>query len=398
MKCNIFDMNNEGAGVTKIDNVVTFVDGGLIGDELDIEIIRKDKKFNNAKINKIINNSIERTIPICKYYNECGGCDLMHQLYKYQLEFKKRNVLNNLKHISDINIDNCEIVYDKELNYRNHVIFEVENDKIGFYKKNTNEIVNIDECLIVDNKINETLSNIKKFIELYKNNNIERISVKVFDEILICIYGEFKLIDEFKNIVKYNSLYINDKFIDGKNNINVSLGKYKYNVSSKTFFQKNIYITEKLYDYIKSLVNPNETVLDLYSGISSIGIYISDKVKEVTSIEVVEESTISAKENILLNNIDNISVICGKTEDNLDKFNNIDTIIVDPPRFGINRKGIEDIIRINSNKIIYVSCNSTTLARDINLLKNNYEISNIKLFDMFPNTHHCESVAILERR
>ena len=151
----------------------------------------------------------------------------------------------------------------------------------------------------------------------------------------------------------------------------------------------------KLYDYIKENVDGN--VLDLYCGVGSIGIYISDKVKSITGIEIINDAIKNAENNKKINNVNNIKFICGKVEDNLDDINNIDTIIVDPPRVGLNKKAIDNIITINPNKIIYVSCNSTTLARDINYMKN-YKLKNIKLFDMFPNTNHIESVCILERK
>ena len=151
-----------------------------------------------------------------------------------------------------------------------------------------------------------------------------------------------------------------------------------------------------MFKYIKSLVDKNEKILDLYCGTGSIGIYLSDKVSSVIGIEEVNEAIIDAKENAKINNITNIEFISGKVEDNIEKFKKIDTIIVDPPRVGVSKKVINNILNINPKKLIYVSCNSSTLARDLKLLENNYEIKSIKLFDMFPNTYHVECVCILK--
>lgn len=394
----VINQNNEGYGIVKNNDKVVFIPYSLTGDVIDYDIIKENKKYDMGKIINIINESNERTKPICKYYYECGGCNLMHQKYKYQLEFKVNKVINNLKHISNINIDNIDIIYDNSFNYRNHITLSVKKDVIGFYKNNSNEIIDIDYCYISNDKTNNVLKEIRLFLNKYKNNYIDKISIKVFDEVLINISSnDFNLINEFKRFVNFDSLYINDKYVLGKKYIIAKLNDYKYKVSSKDFFQKNTNMTIKLYDYIKELVNNNETVLDLYCGSGGIGIYISDKVKSVIGIEVIKESIDNALENALLNNINNIKFICGKVENNINNIKNIDTIIVDPPRVGLNKNAIKDILKINSNKIIYVSCNSTTLARDINLLKEYYSIECIKLFDLFPNTEHIETVILLQK-
>ena len=157
-------------------------------------------------------------------------------------------------------------------------------------------------------------------------------------------------------------------------------------------------MTIKLYDYIKTLVNKDENILDLYCGSGGIGIYISENAKNIIGIEIIEDAVLNARENARINNINNINFKSGKVEYNLDDIKDIDTIIVDPPRVGLNRKAIDDILKINPKRIIYVSCNSTTLARDLNYLKDVYELEEIKLFDLFPNTHHVESICVLRKK
>ena len=157
-------------------------------------------------------------------------------------------------------------------------------------------------------------------------------------------------------------------------------------------------MTIKLYDYIKTLVNKDENILDLYCGSGGISIYISENAKNIIGIEIIEDAVLNASENAKINNINNINFKSGKVEYNLDDIKDIDTVIVDPPRVGLNKKAIDDILKINPKRIIYVSCNSTTLARDLNYLKDMYELEEIKLFDLFPNTHHIESVCVLIKK
>ena len=394
----VINQNNEGLGIIKNNEKIVFVPFSLPEEIVDYEIIKENKKYDEGKLLNIKNVCYERQDVKCPYYVNCGGCDLMHQKYEYQLEFKKKKVINNLKHISNIEIDNIDIESDNEFNYRNHITLSVNNDKIGFYKNHTNEIIDIDYCFISNDKINNALKEIRKFLSKYNDNNINRISIKAYNEVLINIESSnFKLINEFKDYVHFDSLYINDKYVFGKKEITVNLDNYKYNVSSKDFFQKNTEMTVKLYSYVKDLLDNNENILDLYCGSGGIGIYVSDKVKSVLGIEIIEEGINNAKENARINNVKNIKFICGKVEENLENIKNIDTIIVDPPRVGLKRSAISDILKIDAKRIIYVSCNSVTLARDLNYLKDTYKLESIKLFDLFPNTHHVESVVLLSK-
>jgi len=394
----VINQNNEGLGIIKNNDKIVFVPFCLSNEKVSYEIIKQNKKYDEGKLLDIIEISNERQEAKCPYYFKCGGCDLMHQKYEYQLKFKVNKVINNLKHISNIDIDTIDIEYDNEFNYRNHITLSVDKNIIGFYKNHTNEIIDIDYCLISNDKINNILKEIKEFINKYKDNNIDRISIKAYNEILINIESnDFKLIPEFKEYVHFDSLYINNMHILGNKQVTANLNNYKYNVSSTDFFQKNTEMTIKLYSYVKNLLNNDENILDLYCGSGGIGIFVSDKVKSVLGIEIIEDAIKNAKENALINNVKNIKFICGKVEDNLENISEIDTIIVDPPRVGLKRSAIDDILKINANRIIYVSCNSVTLSRDLNYLKDRYKIDCIKLFDLFPNTHHVESVVLLSK-
>ena len=393
----ITSLNNEGLGITRVDNKVVFVPYSAIGDVIDLKIIEDKRNYSIGEITDIKEKSNSRREASCPYYYICGGCNLMHIKYKNQLEFKKEKVINNLKHISNIEIKDISIESDNEYNYRNHIILRVDKNRIGFYKSHSNEIVDIKYCLISNEIINIKIDEIRDFLNKYKDNNINKISIKAFNGVLINIVSDdFTLMDEFIKYVKVDSLYINNELVYKNKSIKFKFDKFNFMVSNNSFFQKNTDMALKLYYYIKENIDDNSKILDLYSGIGSIGIFVADKCKSVLGVEIIESAVDNAKENSKINNINNIEFICGKVEDNLDNIKDIDTIIVDPPRVGLNKKAIENINKINPKKIIYVSCNSTTLARDINYL--NYEIKSIKLFDLFPNTHHVEIVVVLKRK
>lgn len=395
----IYKQNNEGNGICKIDNIVTFVPYTLPNELIKLEIIKHNKNYNDAKLLDIIKPSIERQEVMCPYYYRCGGCNLMHQIYQYQLDFKKDKVINNLKKISNIEVNNIDIISDIEYNYRNHIILHVENDNIGFYSHNTNNIVNIDKCYIVNDKINNIITGFKSFINTYKNHNINEIDIRSYDSTMVIIKSDkFNYKNELIKYINSDSIYINNDLVYGNKYGIISLDKYKYNISPNSFFQKNTNIANIMFKYIKSLLNTNSNVLDLYCGIGAISIYISDICNIVYGIEIIDDAIVDANINKEINNINNIEFICNDVENIINNYKNIDTIIVDPPRTGLSKKSLENIIDINSKNIIYVSCNSTTLSRDLNILKDKYTFKSIKLFDMFPNTDHVESVVLMSRR
>ena len=389
--------NNEGNGICKIDNKITFIPYTLSNEIINLNIICEHKNYNDGKLLKIIKPSSERCNPLCPYYYKCGGCNLMHEQYKYQLDFKKEKVINNLKHIANIDLNkNIEIIYNKELNYRNHITLSVNKDIMGFYENNSNDIVDIDKCLISNNKINKKIEEIKEFIKIYKNNNIEKVIIKAYNSVMINVISKnFELIEEFKKHVKCDSFYINNKYIYGLKKVSEKLNNYTFNVSPLSFFQKNTDVTVKLYDYIKSFISKSDSVLDLYCGTGTIGIYISSNAKKVIGIEIIDDGIKDAKENALINNVNNIEFISGSVENNINNITNINAIIVDPPRPGLSKTVINTIMNINVEKLIYVSCNSSTLSRDLKILSNKYDIVDIKLFDMFPNTSHVECACVL---
>ena len=394
-------LDHYGRGISYIDGKITFVENALDNEMVDIKNIKENKKYNEAIVTNLISKSKDRVVPKCKYYNLCGGCSIEHMSVNKQISFKKDKLENILGKFLKRNIAINDLVKLNNFNYRNKVVLHVKNNKLGFYQNGTNELVEIDECLLLNEKINDILKLLKQYIK--EEPNLEKITIKLgnkTDEVMLIIDGTVK---NYESLLKVSDcLIINNKCITKKDYINSYIGSKKYIIRKNTFFQVNYDIATRLYDDIKSIIiNKNsKNVLDLYCGSGTIGIYISDIVENVIGIEVVEDAVISAEENVRLNNIKNVKLILGKVEEKLDAIcnNNIDTIIVDPPRSGLHKRVIDTLKKIKAENIIYISCDPITMARDLSLLNDCYEIEDVTPYDMFPNTYHVECVCVLNRR
>lgn len=387
MEVKIEKQDHFGRGIAFIDKKICFIKDTLPSEIVDIEIVKNKKNFLEGKVNKIIVESSDRVKPICPYFGVCGGCDLMHQEYNKQLEFKKNKVKELLKRFSNIDINDIKINHSNNLNYRNKIVLH----DLGLYKEKSNDVVNIDKCYLVNDKINDIIKRLKN----YKINEAT-IKVSSLGKVML-IVDESIDIDKFKDI---DSLYVNDKLVLGNNYIEETINGLTFYIYKDSFFQVNYNVMNMLYqrivDYYKE--NSNLNVLDLYCGTGTIGMLISKYCKSVVGIEVNSDAIISAKLCKKINNISNIEFYLGKVEDTIDMIKDIDSIVVDPPRAGLDNHTIDTILKLNPKSIIYVSCDPTTLARDLNILKDKYSISNIELFDMFPNTYHVESFVVLERK
>lgn len=394
----INSMDHNGRGIGKLNGKIVFVNNALPGEIVEIKILKDNKKYIEADVNRYIKKSTKRITSPCPYFYICGGCDIMHLAYDDQLLFKQ-NKINNIvdRYLKTKTKINNIVGCDKYLNYRNKVTFQI-NHNLGFFKKNSNEIVNIDKCLIGHNKINELINNLKQLNLKYINNIVCRIGL---NELMVIIdtYNKDLNIEPIKNISNSIYLKIDKKYIHihGNKNIYEKLGNYKFIISPDSFFQININTCTKLYNKINQYVGSNVNVLDLYCGTGSIGIFVSEK-NNVLGIEINEDAIKDANENKKINNLNNIKFICG---DSGKKINNLnfkpDVIIVDPPRSGLNKETITNILKFKSNKLIYVSCDPMTMVRDLNILSQEYNIKEITPFDMFPNTKHIECVSILEK-
>lgn len=391
-------LDHYGRGITRNDEKICFVEDTLKDEDVEIEIIKNNKKYQEAIVRKYNKKSKLRVEPKCKYYNICGGCQLSHLVLEEQNKFKERKVEEIIYKYGNIKTKIMPLVTDDNFNYRNKVTLHIKNSRIGFYKNRTNEIIEIEKCLLLDEKINNLIKHLKK-LNLERCNKITIKLGNKTNEIMLIVDGVLEEINDLLKLV--DVLIINDKVLSKKDYIISVINDKKYKISKNSFFQVNKYVTEKLYNEIKNQIKKLDcrNALDLYCGTGTIGIYISDIVNKVIGIEVVNDAIEDAKCNAKINNIENIKFIKGKVEDKINNINeDIDTIILDPPRSGLHNNVIEVLKKIKSQNIIYVSCDPMTLARDINKLKDLYEIEYIKPFDMFPNTYHVECVCVMKLR
>lgn len=383
----INDEDDIGNGITRIDNFVVFVPYALKNEKIKVKITKINKRFATAKIEEIININDRRQCAKCKIFNECGGCSFLHLSFNEEKK-KKIDFINKL-----FNTNVKEILTNNEYNYRNKATFHVKNGMIGYYSENTNNLVEFDNCLLLDNRINEVYS-------VLKNINLSGISEVVVrtskNNIMVILKGqkeEFNY-DELVNKIKIDSLYLNDKLLYGSAYIIEELGNIKYSIYPNAFFQVNTDNMKIMYDKVKEYAGSGNKLLDLYCGTGTIGIYLKENFEEVTGIEVNKEAILNANINKNLNNLRNINFICGDAS--IAKNNDYDVIVVDPPRSGLSKKVIDFLNKSNAKTIVYVSCYPKTLKRDLDLL-DKYSMTKLECINMFNKTKHCEVITALER-
>ncbi len=400
--------DHDARGIGYIDGKVTFVDSVIPGDKVMVSISKSKKKYNVAKVVKFLEYSNKRINSICPFFDRCGGCDLHHINYEHQLVFKENKIKDIITKFASIDINKIKpilFISDNNFYYRNKVTFQVEKE-IGLFTKNSYKLVNVDKCYIASNKINEVLLKIKNKINL---ENIEQIIIRSSfynNKVMVIFIGKNINLSNIKKLennvdsiyVKQDNIY---NLVYGDNYLEEKLGNYIFKISPDSFFQVNPKMCVKLYDKIIEYGNfkGDEIVLDLYCGTGTIGIYISKFVHKVIGYEINEYAVKDAIINSKANLVDNIEFVCGSSELSFENItNNVDVIIVDPPRSGLNENTIKGIISVKPCKVIYVSCDPVTLARDLNLLSESYDVIEITPVDMFPNTKHVECVCVLNIR
>ena len=437
------DLNHDGMGVFKVNGFTIFALNSIIGEVALLEIEKVNSNYAQAKILEIKKKSKDRVTPICKQFLECGGCDLMHMKYSKQLEFKENMGKETLRRIGDLQtVDKvCEGIIGTDndnYHYRNKV--QIPFSKIGkktvcgFYKKKTHFIIPLEECYIQPQTCNEIAKFVKNlaneygidgYVENQKTGILKHLLIRKnsFNEYMVILVTRSDKINCLDEVVKkitnrypeVKSILLNIQEKDtnvilgsktvvlyGKDELIDELLGYKFKLSHRSFFQINHNQTEKLYLTVKEFAsfNKNDIVLDAYCGVGSIGITLSQSVKKVYGIEVVPEAVENAKENANINGINNITFYTGKVEEVISDLKdiNFDVVVVDPPRKGCDQSFIKTIIDNNIKKVVYVSCNVATLARDIKLLSDYYNVKRVKFVDMFPFSADVESVALLERK
>lgn len=396
MEVKIEKLDDFGRGICYIDNKVTFVPNTIPNDLVEIKITKEFKNYNEGKLINILIPSKKRIEPKCPYFSKCGGCVLQNMNYKDTLEYKKEKVTNIFKknklEINPIVIENANYY-----NYRNKISLKVIDKKIGYYEPKSHFIVEIDSCLVASNSINKTISLIKK---MGINNGLVTIRCNKNDEILIIIESKDKLnidVDSIKENIKLVGIVINNKLFYGEDFLYENINEIFYKISYDSFFQVNPYIAEKIFNIIKENIKPNETVLDIYSGVGTLSLTATTVAKKVIGIEIVENAVLNAIHNAKINKINNVDFLLNDATKAITKLNLFfDKVIVDPPRAGLTKTVIDTIKKIKPKEIIYVSCDPQTLVRDIKLLSDLYIINKFYIADMFSFSYHVESVCILK--
>lgn len=394
MQVRIVRMDDFGRGICYVDDKITFVPNSLTNDLLDIEITKETKKYNIGKIKKVL--VTKEKISPCPYSNECGGCSLLRMDYSNTLDFKKQKLENLFKKFGNLDLTIPVIASPKPLEYRNKITLHVEDGVVGLYKSESNEIIKIAECGLVPFKVNEFIKLIPDFrlkngeVVIRTNFNMELLINFITDDVL-----------EIPNLTAFKIAGIlqNGKILKGDDFLIEKINNMYFKVSYDAFFQINLGVTEKLFNLLLEMAPKGGNVLDLFCGTGTLGQTLSLFSNKVYGIEINKNATINATFNAKINGFSNCYYLCGDANFLIEKINEkIDLVIIDPPRSGMSKKGIELLKRVGASKIIYVACDPVTLIRDINYLKDEYDVKTVIGLDMFPFTYHVESLCVLEKK
>ena len=452
----IIDTASKGKSIAKHDGRAIFVQGAVPGDICDITVFKRRKKFWEARVEKVHAYSEIRTEPKCEHFGTCGGCKWQNMEYSSQLDFKQNEVLNNLKRIGGFKLPKCSQIIGSENKYfyRNKMEFTFSNkrwlslneiqseveitdkDALGFHVPSMfDKVINLNKCHLQKDPSNAIRLSVKQFADRNKltyfdirnqqgllrnlmirttsTNDLmvliqffeaDKKSIKLMMEHLKTTFQEITSLLYIINQKANNTMYDQEVICySGKDHIIEEMNGLYFKIGSKSFFQTNNEQAKVLYRKTKELaqIKKDQIVYDLYTGTGTIAQYVAESAKEVIGIDSVEEGINAAYENADRNNINNCTFYTGDmkdifTEEFIAINGSPDVIITDPPRDGMHKKVVEQIIKIKAERIVYVSCNSATQARDMSLMKDIYELKKIQPIDMFPQTHHVENIAVLE--
>ena len=453
----LIDIGSKGQSIAKNDDgIILMVKNGVPGDIVDVETYKKKKNYFLGNIIKYHSYSKYRVDPVCDHFGTCGGCKWQNIIYKTQTELKENKIRHAFKKLSETIKINSIVKCEKKYNYRNKLEFsfthnrwltsnEIKSDNnkierrgVGFHISGMwDKVVDINNChlqsdpsnkirlfikdIAIKNEISFFNSRLKKgllrnlmirntslgefmVVMQFYENNLEKITLILNN--LKNTFNEIKSIYYVINDKENDSIYDRKLILhSGNKYITEKIEKLKFKIYPKSFFQTNINQTIILYEIVKKFadLNGNEIVYDLYSGLGTISQFLAKKAKKVIGIESVEEAVNSAKESAILNKINNVKFQTGDmktifTSNFIKKHRNPDVIITDPPRDGMHKDVIKEILKLKTKTIVYVSCNPATQLRDLEKLKEKYDILKVQPVDMFPHTDHVENVVLLRHK
>ncbi len=443
VELEISDLAYGGTSVAKVDGYVVLVYGGIPGDVVKAEITKKKTNYAEAKVLQIMKESTLRTKPRCSHFGFCGGCTWQNLKYEEQLKFKTRQVKESLKHIGGFDDPPVQDALGSEhvFYYRNKMEYAFSphpNKKLvlGLHPRRRFDIVfDLKECFLQSEIANKIVDFVRKFakeknLSAYDHRNrsglLRFLVIKEGKNTdmtmvnLVTYKGRFPPAKDFCNTIFSNfpsvkSIVRNinskvsqiavgeeEEHLGGERTITERLGKFIFEISSNSFFQTNPRQAEKLYQIVLNSADlqGDEEVLDLYCGNGTISLFLSSAARKVVGVETVEEAVQNARRNAELNNVNNCQFIRGETKKVLKDFEQDKKIphlvVIDPPRAGLHPRAIRSLLNMKPPKIVYVSCNPTTLARDLKMFcEKDYKLENVQPVDMFPHTYHIESVAKL---
>lgn len=441
---DITGMTHDGQGVGRIEGFTVFADGALEGEQVEIKVIKLNKTYAVGKLLHILKPSAGRVDPFCGAYTRCGGCSLQHLDYNSQLLFKTNMVRESIKRIGkleDVTVHDT-IGMQSPKNYRNKAQYPVSivNGTVvaGFYARRSHDVIDSSECGIQDKAGNDVRIIVREFINdfkitVYDENTgkglLRHVMVRVgfrTGEVMAVLVVNGNSLPYSQELVNrlvtgvpgIKSIYLNinkdnTNIITGNENIKLYgsdtitdyIGKYKFHISPLSFFQVNPLQTEVLYG--KALeyagLTGSETVFDLYCGIGTISLFLSEKAGKVYGIEVVEDAVSDARRNAELNGAGNVEFIAGEAEKIIPEMYGqgvrADVVVMDPPRKGCDDALLKTLVEMKPDRMVYVSCNPATLARDLKYLaENGYRTAEVQPVDMFPWTAHVETVVLMSRK
>ncbi len=392
----IIDYDYFGRGISKEEGTVCFVPKVRVGFEGKCTLVRTTKNYRILRCKK---EEMEKTD--CPFFYACGGCQLRHLSYQEELAFKVKKVKELFLRNAKISLEDVPILKTKEDGYRNKAVFHLEQGKVGYYEEESHNILEITSCSLLPKAINLVLEDLRAFAK--ENKNPMTAVVRSFqNKTMLSLTGpDEKTKDLSSSFPHVDTLYYQGKLQKGDAYLTVSLLGVDFQISALSFFQVSLVGMEVLYRKILAYLKKvhAKKVIDLYCGVGSISLVVAKKVKEVFGVEVIPDAILDAKENALRNGIQNVSFLSARVEDVLEKLpKDYDTLLLDPPRKGLDKKTRNFLLQKKYPNLVYVSCDPATLTRDIMELKTIYTLEEITLVDMFPKTYHVECVCLLKIR